>query len=289
VNTSEVLSVAIAEVRIANPRTRSKITFDQIVASISAIGLKNPITVSRRAIATDGTCFDLVCGQGRLEAFLALGQTTIPALIVEATREDQFLMSLVENIARRSPSELGLLRETKSLLERGHGLEAIADKLGLSHQYVRTIVTLIQNGESNLINLVDSGRMPITVAAEIATGTSADVQRALAEAYETGDLRGTKLKAARLVIKKRLAMQRPGAAVKRSSVPLTSRAAAQEYKEHTQAQRSLVKRAALVRDRLALAGAACAQIFADENFRTLLRAEGLTLISEKLIAKTRGQ
>ena len=131
--------------------------------------------------------------------------------------------------------------------------------------------------------------MPITVAAEIATGTSADVQRALAEAYETGDLRGTKLKAARLVIKKRLAMQRPGAAVKRSSVPLTSRAAAQEYKEHTQAQRSLVKRAALVRDRLALAGAACAQIFADENFRTLLRAEGLTLISEKLIAKTRGQ
>jgi ParB family chromosome partitioning protein len=51
----------------------------------------------------------------------------------------------------------------------------------------------------------------------------------------------------------------------------------------------LIKRAALVRERLALAVAACGQLFADENFRTLLRAEGLTLISEKLIEKTASQ
>jgi ParB family chromosome partitioning protein len=287
--TSEVLNVPIAEIKIANPRGRSKVTFDQIVASISAIGLKNPITVCRRDVAADGTSYDLVCGQGRLEAFLALGQTEIPALIVDATREDQFLMSLVENIARRPPSELGLLKETKSLVDRGYGLEDVAEKLGLSKQYIRTIMTLLKNGESKLIGLVDSGRMPITVAAQIATGTSDDVQRALTEAYETGDLRGPNLKAARLLIRRRLASQRSGAATKRSKTPLTSRAAAQEYREHTQAQRSLVKRAGVVTERLALAAAACGQIFADENFRTLLRAEGLTLISEKLIEKTRGQ
>jgi len=170
-------------------------------------------------VAADGTSYDLVCGQGRLEAFLALGQTEIPALIVDATREDQFLMSLVENIARRPPSELGLLKETKSLVDRGYGLEDVAEKLGLSKQYIRTIMTLLKNGESKLIGLVDSGRMPITVAAQIATGTSDDVQRALTEAYETGDLRGPKLKAARLLIRRRLASQRPGAAPKQSKTP----------------------------------------------------------------------
>jgi ParB family chromosome partitioning protein len=71
-----------------------------MVANIREVGLKKPITVVRRSEPNaDGEQFDLVCGQGRIEAFLALGETTIPAIIAEAPREDQFLMSLVENIA----------------------------------------------------------------------------------------------------------------------------------------------------------------------------------------------
>jgi hypothetical protein len=38
---------------------------------------------------------------------------------------------------------------------------------------------------------------------------------------------------------------------------------------------------------LDLAAAACRQIFSDANFITLLRAEGLTVISEKLLEMTR--
>jgi len=286
---AEVPSIPIAQIRIVNPRVRSKVTFDQIVASISALGLKNPIIVSRRDPDEDGTRYDLVCGQGRIEALLSLGQLEIPAMIVEATREDQFLMSLVENIARRPPSELGLVKETKSLLDRGYGLEEIAEKLGHSRQYIGTIIVLLQNGESKLVGMVDSGKIPITVATQIATGTSADVQRALTGAYESGDLRGSKLRAARLLIKKRAAMQRSGSLNKKPKIPLTSQAAAKEYREHTESQRTLIRRAGLVRERLALASAACTQIFADENFRTLLRAEGLTLVSEKLIERTRPQ
>lgn len=286
---AEVPSISIAQIRIVNPRVRSKVTFDQIVASISALGLKNPIIVSRRDPDEDGTRYDLVCGQGRIEALLSLGQLEIPALIVEATHEDQFLMSLVENIARRPPSELGLVKETKSLLDRGYGLEEIAEKLGHSRQYIGTIIVLLKNGESKLVGMVDSGKIPITVATQIATGTSADVQRALTGAYESGDLRGPKLRAARLLIKKRTAMQRSGGPNKKPKVPLSSQAAAKEYREHTESQRALIRRAGVVRERLALASAACTQIFADENFRTLLRAEGLTLVSEKLIERTRPQ
>jgi hypothetical protein len=53
-----------------------------IVANIREVGLKKLITVVRRSEPhTDETLFDLVCGQGRIEAFLALGETTIPISI----------------------------------------------------------------------------------------------------------------------------------------------------------------------------------------------------------------
>ena len=44
---------------------------------------------------------------------------------------------------------------------------------------------LLGNGETELISMVESGRMPLTVATEIANGTTSDIQRALTEAYET--------------------------------------------------------------------------------------------------------
>src|SRR5258705_10809959 len=75
--------IPIAQIHIANPRTRSRGRWQMMVANIREVGLKKPITVVRRSEPNaDGEQFDLVCGQGRIEAFLALGETTIPAIIV---------------------------------------------------------------------------------------------------------------------------------------------------------------------------------------------------------------
>jgi ParB family transcriptional regulator, chromosome partitioning protein len=287
---SSVLAIPLSEITIANPRPRSKYIFDQIVTSISTVGLKTPITVSMREKRSDGTQYDLVCGQGRLEAFLTLGQTAIPAIVINASREDQYLMSLIENIARRPPSQLGLLKETKSLRERGYSIDEIAVKLGLGSRYIATIVMLLGNGETELIRRVETGMIPLTVASEIANGTSRDIQRALTEAYESGELRGAKLKTVRAIIRRR--NLKPIGARKQKpqpKAPLTSQDMAREYQEHTRIQRVLVKRAAVVRERLVLVGAACRQLFADPNFVTLLRAENLSRTSEKLIELTREQ
>jgi ParB family transcriptional regulator, chromosome partitioning protein len=285
--TSEVPAVPISEIKVVNPRPRNKYTFDQIVASIATVGLKTPITVSKREMSPDGTQFDLVCGQGRLEAFLALGQSKIPAIIINASREDQFLMSLIENIARRPPSHLGLLKETMRLRERGYSIDEVAAKLGFAGRYIATIVALLDKGDVELLRLVESGRIPLTVAAEISRGTSGEIQRALTEAYEAGDLRGSKLKAARALIRKRLA-NTPTSSKKPSKVPLNGQALAEQYREHTRSQRNLVKRAAVVNERLIVVAAACRKLFADEDFVRLLRAEQLSLMSEKLIELTRG-
>jgi ParB family transcriptional regulator, chromosome partitioning protein len=198
-------------------------------------------------------------------------------------------MSLIENIARRPPSQLGLLKETKSLRERGYSVDEIAVKLGLGSRYVATIVMLLGNGETELIRQVESGNIPLTVATEIANGTSSDIQRALTEAYETGDLRGAKLKAVRSLIRRRLSKRTRDHHQNVPKAPITSHDVAREYQEHTRMQRTLVKRATLVRERLALIAAACRQLFGDPNFVTLLRAENLSLISEKLLELTREQ
>ncbi len=135
--------IPIAQIHIANPRRRSRGRWQMMVANIREVGLKKPITVVRRSEQNaDGEQFDLVCGQGRIEAFLALGETTIPAIIAEAPREDQFLMSLVENIARRPPSNRDILREVRSLRERGYNVADIARKIGMERMYISGIVHL---------------------------------------------------------------------------------------------------------------------------------------------------
>jgi len=178
-NDQEIIRIPISEIRVVNPRSRNKVRFEAIVTSIAAVGLKRPITVARRQPAQDGTSYDLVCGQGRLEAFIKLGEKSIPAVILTASLEDQYLMSLVENIARRPPSNLGLLHEVRALKDRGYTADEISQKLGLHRTYVFGVVRLIEHGEDSLVAAVEAERLPVTVAIEIAMGTTHSMQRAL--------------------------------------------------------------------------------------------------------------
>src|SRR5438477_2110539 len=125
-NISEVQMVPIDAITVLNPRARNKRVFQELITSIAHLGLKKPITVSRHGGEAG---YDLVCGQGRLEAFLALGQSEIPAIVIEASEEDCYLMSLVENLARRQPGSLELMRAIGALKERGYNNAEIAAKI----------------------------------------------------------------------------------------------------------------------------------------------------------------
>jgi len=109
---NEVKMIPINQIRILNPRPRDRKKFEQIVQSIQNLGLKKPIQVSQRSAEEgDEPGYDLVCGQGRMEAFMALGHNEIPAIVVEVPREERLLRSLVENMARRLPPPLALMNE----------------------------------------------------------------------------------------------------------------------------------------------------------------------------------
>jgi ParB family chromosome partitioning protein len=272
-------SIPINEIRVVNPRSRGKKGFQNIVANIRNVGLKKPITVSKRAIEADGTQYDLVCGQGRLEALMSLGETTIPAIMIDAPATERYLMSLVENIARRRPSNSELVREVRGLMSRGHDIPAIAEKLGMHKVYIQGIAGLLRKGEEQLIGQVEAGTIPLDVAVQIAGASSKDVQKALGEAYESGRLRGNKLRAARLLIARRLAKMsnstEPGKKLSGADI-------VREYEKHTQQHRMLVRRAGTVAQRLALLSSAMKRLLNDDHFVTLLRAESLDHLPEEL-------
>ena len=270
--------IPIAEIRIVNPRARNRLTFEIIKANIAAVGLKRPITVHQRAIESDGTRYDLVCGQGRLEAFRELGETMIPAIIKEATEEQQYVMSLVENLARRSPSTIDLLREVKRLTAEHVRPIAIAERLGLDKSYIYGIANLLKHGEDDLIRRVEAGRLPIDTAIKIATGKDAEIQQALSDAYENGSLRGSKLRAVQLLIKQRKGPK----SVLPTNRPTTGADLVRAYEHHTQQQRALVRRSTIITQRLAVITSAVRRLLTDEHFITLLRAEDLRSLPEFL-------
>ena len=136
---THIKQIPINSIRIVNPRKRNPQKFKDMVESISLVGLKRPITVTATNDKDGAFLYDLVCGQGRLEAFEVLEQNKIPALIINANMEDCFLMSLVENIARRQHSSLELMREIGTLSDRSYSPKEIALKTGLSQQYIRLV------------------------------------------------------------------------------------------------------------------------------------------------------
>jgi ParB family chromosome partitioning protein len=275
--------IPIAQIHIANPRPRNRGRWQMIVASIREVGLKKPITVVRRKEPDpEGKQFDLVCGQGRIEAFVALGETAIPAIITEASREDQFLMSLVENIARRPPSNRDIIREVRSLREREYTVAEIARKLGMERIYIAGIVHLVEHKEAALIEAVEAGRLPISVAAQIATGKDAEISQALSEAYESGQLRGKKLAAARRLIAKRIEKRQKAGKAEQVSRKVTGNMLVEVYKQRVREQKALIAKAELTKERLLLLTSAMRQLLDDENFITLLRAEGINDMPKQL-------
>jgi ParB family transcriptional regulator, chromosome partitioning protein len=284
-NKTEIELIPISEIRIVNPRTRNKTKFQEIVASIGAVGLKKPITVSRRELESDGTRYDLVCGQGRMEACRALGEARIPAIISRADREEQLLMSLVENFARHPPSNRGLIREVRTLRDRKYKSDEIARKLGLDRTYINGIIRLLERGEEALAQAVEAGRLPLTVAINIASGDDHDVQQALAEAYDKGELRGDRLKTAKRVISQRITGLRRAGKVAHTRRKLTGEALVREYKDRMRDQRQLVKKANLTKERLLLLISALRRLLQDEHFVTLLRAENLVDMPEQLAVR----
>lgn len=282
--------IPMDRITVVNPRVRNRKAFREIVDNIAELGLKRPITVAARQ-SENGLRYDLVCGQGRLEAFQELGQTEIPAIIIDASSEDCLVMSLVENLARRQHRALDLLRDIRGLKERGYSGPEIARKTQLSLKYVRGVLRLLESREHRLLRAVESGKLPVSVAVDIAEAKDSDVQDVLRQAYENNQLRGGRLMAAKRLVEAR---QQYGkgqpSADRRKRRSLSVEGLIRTYQNDVEKKQVLLRKATATRNELMFITEALRKLLNDENFVTLLRAEGLATIpknlSDRLAART---
>lgn len=280
--------IPIERITVVNPRLRNKRVFREIVANIAQIGLKRPVTVTRRAEA-DGPFYDLVCGQGRLEAYQELGQKEVPALVVSADTEDCLIASLVENCARRQHKAIDLLQDIGGMKARGYSESEIARKTGLSYDYVHGVARLLEKGEQRLLVAVESKTLPISVAIEIAEADDHGVQHALHEAYEKGLLKGKKLMAAKKLVEDRRRRGKRLTVNSSQSTRMSSAALIKAYKEDVERKNELIRRANGAHDKLILIVEAIRRLQVDDEFTGLLEDEGLSTLPAEIQQRVSGE
>lgn len=272
--------IAIDAITVVNPRVRNQKVFDEIVANIAELGLKRPITVAARNFETsDDLSYELVCGQGRLEAFKALRQGKIPAVVITASSEDCLVMSLVENLARRQHHSLDLLRDIKRLKDSGYSERQIAAKTQLSNKYVHGVIRLLESHEHRLLRAVESGKIPVSVAVDIADAEDVNVQTVLRKTYESKLLRGGRLLTAKRLVEARLKHGKGQATpIGRSRKNLSVEALIKTYQDDVERKKILLRKAGATRSEMLFLTQSLKTLLLDENFVTLLRAEGLASI-----------
>jgi ParB family chromosome partitioning protein len=285
---TEIKMIPIEKINILNPRVRSKKVFEGVVDNIARVGLKKPITVIPCKSGAAGKDYDLVCGQGRLEAFIACGETQIPAVIIDASEEEALVMSLVENLARRQPRALDLLQAIEILKKQGYNTKAIAEKTGLTDSYVSGILRLMRQGEERLLAAVEKGSIPLAVAMIIADAPDAQLQQVLQEAYETKQLRGKRLLDAKRLLEKRKysgkGFGKTGS--KNSSGHGQVRVSVQDVmkvlKKEVDVKRHMTRKAEKTSNHLTFVIGALQTLFKEEHFNTLLKAEKINSLPKQI-------
>ncbi|MBL8599441.1 MAG: ParB/RepB/Spo0J family partition protein [Devosia sp.] len=284
--------IPIEKIVVLNPRSRNRRQHREIVDNIDTIGLKRPITVSRRNTA-NGASYDLVCGEGRLEAFRMLGAIEIPAVVIDASENDCLVMSLVENIARRKHRPIDLMQEIGNLSKRGYTDREISEKVGISPSYVNMLVKLLERGEERLVAAVETGLIPVSFAIDIARSDSTSIQNLLMDAYQEGKIKGKKLAAIRRMLEQRdkrnpkvpdtgLGRRNP----RRSTTPAEL---LRVYQREAEKQRILVKKSDFTQTKLLFIVEALKELLADKGFAKVLKEERLATLPRALASRVVGE
>ncbi|MDE0147900.1 MAG: ParB N-terminal domain-containing protein [Rhodospirillaceae bacterium] len=273
----EIETIPIDRIAVLNPRVRDARKFAGIVDSIDRVGLKQPIKVSRIAGADGAPAYNLVYGQGRMEAFLALGQTEIPAIVTDLSEQDSLVESLVENIARRRPRPGDLFRAIGELGKRGYSNARIGAKIGYSQEHVRRIRSLLKAGEERLLIAVEQGKMPLRVAIAISDADNERAQEVLVEAYEKGELTLRQMPGARRALEHRQRYgkaQKPGKASRKPAAK-SAQAVARDLKEAVKSHARLIESADRAAEQLDALVTGLRLLMSQDHFRAVLRAEGM--------------
>ena len=160
---------------------------------------------------------------------------------------------------------------------RGYSYREIGRKLDVDATTLCELMALKKAGEERLLEAALNGKIPLSVAVEIAKADGAEMQRELLKAYEAKQLNHVSIRVVKRLMDKRRFFGKHRSSGGRN--PRKSRTSAESlvntYRRETERHKLMVKKARICEAKLLFAVTALGRLTADENFVTLLRAESL--------------
>lgn len=284
---TKISMIKISSIKIENPRTRSKFRHDEITESINKSGLRKPITVRR--INDETYKYALICGQGRLESISKLNEDSIPAFIIDIDEEGAYIMSLVENFARINPRAGEQFYRIKEMKLEGFSEKEIAKTVGCTVSWINSISTLLEKGESKLLSIVESGKMPLYLAVQIARSDFNDSQNLIVDAFDEGKIKGKNITKIRDILDSRneglKGVFNRTFGKSKSQKKLTTDELTKLYQDNIDEHRYLKNKADFIEENIILARQILTELMKNEEFLAIIESEKLTNIPSIILER----
>ncbi len=279
--TGNVMEIFIRDIAVINPRERHKERFEEVVESIRRVGLLKPILVNSYYLEEEGK-YELLCGEGRLLACKRLGHEKILAEVINCSRESGYVISLVENMARKKYTTIELARLIYNLHQKGATLQDLSKIINRSTSFITYYLRLMKDGEERLIKAVEENRLPISVAARIASSPNEKVQDILMEAIEQKLISGNdvhkvrKLVEARMGGKKRLSGKDKKKGDSEPEIPLSLNELKKDFRTTIRKQEEYIQKCKQLENTVSLLQGFIETLLNAETFNQLIINEGIT-------------
>lgn len=152
--TSRLESIAIADIHPnpAQPRTEFDAeALQELADNIDKNGLLQPITIRQ---TTQG--YEIVAGERRFRASKMLGKTSIDCLVVHITDQQNALLALSENLARKDLSDYETALAIEKIQDSFDNKTELAKALGISRAKLYKLLSFNELPKSILTHLSDN-------------------------------------------------------------------------------------------------------------------------------------
>jgi len=270
--------IPLDKIVVLYSRTRDPQQFEEIVRSIAAVGVLQPIKVNRRNLAKT-QCYELIFGEGRCLACRKLGHSAIYAEVVDYDEERAYIESLVENMARIAPGTMAYARELKRMRDDGVSLEKIAIVACKHPTYVHSYIQLVEQGEDRLIKGVEQGLFSISFAMQVAQSDDAQVQHVLMDAFDEGLINCANMTNVRKIVELRFSHGKNSDKRHATAAPMpnyTVRELTKDITRITKEKEGFVRETTTKENRLFTMLLALKTLAEDEQWRNLMSQAGIS-------------
>lgn len=152
--TSRLESIAISDIRSnpAQPRTEFDVeALQELADNIDKNGLLQPITVRQTAQG-----YEIVAGERRFRAMQLLGKTSVECIVVHITDQQNALLALSENLARKDLSDYETVLAIEKIQDSFENKTELAKLLGISRAKLYKLLSFNDLPKSILAHLADN-------------------------------------------------------------------------------------------------------------------------------------